>query len=355
MGSDRAITAVFFCGHKSPFGKAFLDPLLSSRFRILSVILASESRWRVFSEHLAGVRQSNPNSFLKLIRGILHPQKALHYLLGKSREGENFYRAIAHKGITVLAVDDIHEEAFLKKLANQHPDLIFCAAYPQIFKESVLKIPKIGTVNFHPSLLPKYRGAHPHFWVLYNGEKMTGITAHYMTTEVDAGDIIEQISIPISDEMSYSELYSKIIANVPKLVKAVEERFFSGNYQGTPQTEIDSTYFKNDREIHHRIFWTIQSAQKIKNIVRACNGRSYCFWRGRRISISNVEISSSNQNLTNNIQVPNGTVIDVGDNYVALKVEGGVVKILEIIINGKRISGQKLVRILKPRIGEIIQ
>lgn len=351
--SKKILTAIFFCGHKSPFGRAFIEPLLNSRFRILTTVLASESRWRSFMECLTGTLEPTSNIFSRLYKGILHPTGMIKQFFQKKFRKENvFHQDLTRKGNRIMIVDNINDKNFLKKLADMNPDLIFCTAYPQIFGQTILEIPNFGSLNFHPSLLPRYRGAHPHFWVLYNGEHETGITAHYMTTEIDAGDIVTQIPISISPEMRYGELYHEIIRKIPEIVKNVEDRFFSGNYKGVPQNAEDATYFRNDRQIHHCIFWSIQKMEQIRNIVRACDGTSYCFWHGRKIFITKVTAAHSNRNVTNNIEVPNGTIVDIGNDYITVKVIDGFINIMEIIVNGKRISGHDIIRVLNPIIGE---
>lgn len=351
---NKPTTAVLFCGHESPFGRAFLDPILNSRFEVLAVVLASQSRWRIFRENLIGPIQESRKPLSKIRKGISHPSKAVKYITHKFFQHPKRCKFVKSK-IQVLVEDDIHNEIFLNKLLNMQPDIVFSAAYPQIFKEQLLNIPKIGAVNFHPSLLPKYRGAHPHFWVLYNGDNVTGITAHYMTTEIDAGDIIAQVKIPISENMKYKELYNVIINNVPQIVSIVEDKFFAGDYVGVPQENEMATYFRNDREIHHRIFWTYQSAQQIKNIVRASNDRAFFFWHGVKLFVTNVTVSSENRYIPNNTKIPNGTIVYFDNNGIVIKVRDAFINILEICINGKMISGRDLLSRIKPQIGEMIK
>ena len=90
----------------------------------------------------------------------------------------------------------MHPNKLTDRLASEivlmNPDLIISAGYDRKIPNIILKIPKIGSFNFHPSLLPAYAGGNPWFWVIAKGEKYTGVTVHSMTTVYDAGDIILQ-------------------------------------------------------------------------------------------------------------------------------------------------------------------
>ena len=91
----------------------------------------------------------------------------------------------------------IHDEIWLNKINDLKPDLIICARYGEILKKSLLTIPNIGVINFHPSLLPKYKGLGPIFQALLHDEKEVGFSLHYMDEGIDAGKIIKREKIKI--------------------------------------------------------------------------------------------------------------------------------------------------------------
>ena len=127
-------------------------------------------------------------------------------------------------------------------IINLKPDIIITCAYGQIVPKEVLDAPKLGCINIHASLLPKYRGASPIYSAILNGEKETGITLMYMAEGLDTGDIIkaEKIRIDDNDNMEtlsnkLSELASKmIIDNLPSLINGTNER--------VKQDDTKSTY-----------------------------------------------------------------------------------------------------------------
>jgi len=113
-------------------------------------------------------------------------------------------------GVTFSETDRINTREILDELRRLEPDIIFSIASPQIFGRELLAIPAKGCLNIHSSLLPKYRGNNANFWALAKGEKITGVTIHYMNTEIDRGDILLQEKINI-ENWSLNELYLRII------------------------------------------------------------------------------------------------------------------------------------------------
>lgn len=95
---------------------------------------------------------------------------------------------------------NIGQQKVVRKIKEVNPEAIFVAWYGQRLSKSILDIPLKGCINFHPSLLPKYRGPTPVNWAIINGETETGVTAHYMEEEFDKGDIIFQRKLAISND-----------------------------------------------------------------------------------------------------------------------------------------------------------
>ena len=104
------------------------------------------------------------------------------------------------RGLAVMQPEKLREADAVEQLAEWRPDLIVTAAYGQILSRAVLNMPKLGCVNVHGSLLPKYRGGAPIQRCVIEGERETGITLMYMAEGLDTGDMIARASIPIGDE-----------------------------------------------------------------------------------------------------------------------------------------------------------
>jgi methionyl-tRNA formyltransferase len=331
---------VFFCGAESRYGLAHLQPILvESRLEIVEVILATPERWQYFRQKLTGQPPERASwvSRIKLLKQLgkrlpkASPRQILHYLHTRLFYTSGTARArqlCQQYNISVQEVFDVNNEGFTRKLAELKADLFIGAAYPQIFKSQLLHLPDQGVVNSHPSLLPRCRGAHPVFWALASGEKASGVTMHYMEERVDTGSIIAQIRFPVHESDDYQILYNKIVARIPQLIAKTVDFFQDDNRKPLPQDEQQATIFRNEREIHLAIFWSIYSAEKICNLVRAANGRAFFFFGKAKIVVQKCHLSKSNANLTNKVQIPPGTIVDVS-NGIAVKVRDGVVNVSE--------------------------
>lgn len=317
------LKAVYFCGHKSPFGRAHLAPILEmDQIELVAVVLATDNCWARFAEKLDGKQYVSTHK--RGLKDVHFAIKQLFYKLirRKNRDFARIEKFLNSNNVPIIFSDDINSTEFVDKIRNLNIDLLLCAAYPQIFKESILSIAPKGAINFHPSLLPKYRGAHPHFWAILNGEVSSGITAHYMTVNIDDGDIIAQISYEIKD-LNYSQLYGKILEETPNLLKQVDQFLADPNATATPQDNTQVTFYRQDREIHHKIFWAIHSSEQILNLTRT--SQAFCYFNNQKIEIGTVIVNDKNRNLTNNVRVEPGTIID-------FSAEGPVVKTLDACV-----------------------
>lgn len=125
------------------------------------------------------------------------------------------------------------------------PDLVVVAAFSRILKPELLRIPALGCINMHPSLLPKYRGPNPFYWALANGESETGVTVHYVDEGIDSGDIILQRSFRIErDDTEYSLRDKSALIGARLLVEAVG-LIRDGLASPQPQNHAEATYFSH--------------------------------------------------------------------------------------------------------------
>ena len=109
-------------------------------------------------------------------------------------------------GIPVFQPENFREDASVEALRALQPDICAVVAYGRILPQKVLDVPKYGCINIHASLLPKYRGSAPYQWAVLDGLTETGVTAMYLTREMDAGDIIDVSKTPIGENETAGEL-----------------------------------------------------------------------------------------------------------------------------------------------------
>jgi len=147
-------------------------------------------------------------------------------------------------------------------------DLIIVAAYGDIIPESILKIPKFGVLNVHPSLLPHYRGASPIQAAILNGDKRTGTTIMKMDAELDHGEIVLQKKITITVDETFTSLQAKLAhISADVLVKIIPD-YLSGRLKSYPQRHNKATFTKTIKKEDAKIDWH-QPAKKISQMIRA--------------------------------------------------------------------------------------
>ncbi len=147
------------------------------------------------------------------------------------------------KGLQVAQPESPNSQDFVETLRSLSPDLIVVIAYGHILKRDLLKVPRIGCLNIHASLLPQLRGAAPIQWAILNGLRETGLTAIWMDEGMDTGDIIHSQGILIHNNESYGTLEERL-GNLsgPFLIKVLREIEAKGYIPGTPQDHQKATY-----------------------------------------------------------------------------------------------------------------
>ena len=153
-------------------------------------------------------------------------------------------KSIAKKyRIPLFDTKKINSKACRQWIADLKPDIILSSQGHYIGKK-LLSIPKIGIINKHAGMLPKYRGLYPVFWAMLNGEEQIGITIHFMNEKLDDGDIIVQEMIPIQDDDTFESMYRKVIRKTPELfVKAIDLLGEDAKVKLVPNDECMATYY----------------------------------------------------------------------------------------------------------------
>jgi methionyl-tRNA formyltransferase len=225
-------------------------PLLSSKYDIVGII---ECAPRGYTK-----RRKN-SSLLKKLYHFLFRVATLE-TLSKSKRIPYYF---------MTSADDVQLQTWVKNLS---PDLIVVFSMSQLLKPIIYKIPKYGTINIHPSILPKYRGPNPDFWHYMNMEKEQGITIHYIDEGEDTGDILYQqvVSVPLG--MKSPERLDLLITNtaVPALFKVIDGIHNNTIVPYAQPIESPTPRARNIKESEHTkcIDWYNCSVEKIWNILR---------------------------------------------------------------------------------------
>ncbi|MBV9690602.1 MAG: methionyl-tRNA formyltransferase, partial [Ktedonobacteraceae bacterium] len=147
------------------------------------------------------------------------------------------------------------------------PDFIFVAGFPQKLPAALLDLPRLGCVNLHPSLLPRYRGPEPFFWQLMNGETQSGLTFHRIDTNFDTGPILVQRAITIEAEDDMNSFFSKFLTLSLDAIPDVLHALVAG-IPGTPQPIEGASYAPYVTDAERQLNW-MRSATQLRNQVRA--------------------------------------------------------------------------------------
>ncbi len=187
--------------------------------------------------------------------------------------------------ISLLQPHKLNDPIFLKKLNDLSPDLFIVVAF-KIIPDSVLNIPKIGSVNLHASLLPEYRGAAPIQRAIMNGAQETGITTFLIEKKVDTGSILFQSKLPILDNDTLGTLSEKMAKLGSKIMLKTIEEINKDSTTLIKQDNSLATYAPKIGKIDRIIDWT-WPAKKIYNQIRGLspNPGVFTFLKGNRLRI----------------------------------------------------------------------
>jgi methionyl-tRNA formyltransferase len=213
------------------------------------------------------------------------------------------------RGIPVHQPANPNHPEFVALIRSLSPDLLLSFWYRRLLCKELLEIPRLGAVNLHGSLLPKYRGRNPVNWVLVNGETETGVTLHHMTEEADAGDIIAQRAFPIDPDDTALTLYRKLVAVAVELFGETYPLLKAGRAPRTPQDPAAATVFGRRTPEDGLVRWH-WSAARVYNLIRAVAHPypgAFTHFRAKRLYLWNARPVTVNGHST----LPPGAVVEI--------------------------------------------
>jgi len=230
------------------------------------------------------------------------------------------------KGIEVVQPLTLKDELFIKSIKNLNPDVIVVVAYGRILPKAVLDIPKLGCINVHASLLPKYRGAAPIQWPIINGDKITGVTTMYMDGGLDTGDMILKTEVGIEEDDTLEILHDKLAEAGGNLVVKTLEQIEKGTAPRISQNESEATFTRQIKKEDGLINWT-NNAVQIKNQIRGFNPwpGAFTYYGDKMLKLWKVEEATFTE------KAEPGTVIEADTKKGLIVLTGnGALKILEL-------------------------
>jgi methionyl-tRNA formyltransferase len=228
------------------------------------------------------------------------------------------------KGLKILQPEKLSDPEFIEELRSLGAELQVVVAF-RMLPTKVWSMPRLGTMNLHGSLLPKYRGAAPINWAIINGEKETGVTTFLLQHEIDTGDILFQSKTEIGEDELVGEVYERlmhigaelVLKSVTALDKGVINPIPQSNEAACPAPKI----FHETCKINFN-----QSAEKVHNFIRGLSPHpvAWTVLDGEKIKIYKTKKISQDSNF------PAGTIETDGKKYLRITCLEGCVEILEL-------------------------
>ncbi|MDE2635389.1 MAG: methionyl-tRNA formyltransferase [Chloroflexota bacterium] len=189
-------------------------------------------------------------------------------------------------GIPIIQPRRIREEAAIQALRAWDADLHVVAAYGQILPQSVLNIPKQGTINVHASLLPRWRGAAPIQAAILAGDRESGVTIMLVDAGLDTGPTLAKRSLPLAIDETGQSLHDKLSLLGAELLGETLPRYLNGDIEPQAQDDSLASYAPQLKKGEGEIDWTC-SASAIDRLVRAFTPwpGTYTYWKGAQLRI----------------------------------------------------------------------
>jgi methionyl-tRNA formyltransferase len=208
-------------------------------------------------------------------------------------------------------------------------DLAILAFVTQIVPQGVFSVPRLGSICFHPSLLPKYRGASAINWALIRGESVTGLSIFWVDPGIDTGPLLLQKKVPVEPDDTTGSLYFNKI--FPLGIEAIGEAIDLINRGNPPrivQDESQATYDPPCGDEHAKIDWS-KPAQEVYNLIRGCDPQpgAHTVWQGKMARIFDARLR------TENISAVPGEVINIDAEQINIALSGATLIV-------KRMRGQ---------------
>jgi len=225
----------------------------------------SRARAVVFAYHDVGVR---------CLKTLLSAQVeiALVVTVPDDPSEQRWYASVAATaadyGLRTMAAAAANTAGLERELRALQPDFIFSFYYRSLLGAPLLATARRGALNMHGSLLPKYRGRAPVNWAILRGERETGATLHHMVERADAGDIVDQMSVPILVDDDAREVFAKVTVAAELILARSLPGLIDGSAPRRPQRMEAGQYFGRRRPEDGRIDWQ-RPALEIHNLVRA--------------------------------------------------------------------------------------
>jgi len=232
-------------------------------------------------------------------------------------------------GLTVLQPLKVRAPEFIDAMREMLPDIIVVVAFGQLLPKSLLEIPRLGCINVHASLLPRYRGAAPLNWCIINGETETGVTTMLMDVGLDTGDMLLKKVTAIDPEEDTSSLHDRLSLLGAEALDETLDLLLAGKLIPEKQDDSLSCYAPMLKKEDGLIDWT-RDPGTVKNLVRGMNPwpGAFTYLDGRLVKVFRVRTGQGEGGA--------GTVLAADKDGIEVACDGGSVILEELQLEGKK-------------------
>lgn len=243
-------------------------------------------------------------------------------------------KALEH-GVPVFQPESLKLEADQNALRELKPDLMVVTAYGLLLPPAVLDIPRLGCINIHASLLPRWRGAAPIQRAILAGDDKTGITIMQMDKGLDTGDMLAMQECAIQDDETGSSLHDRLMIMGAETLMTMLPDFVQGKTQAQPQDDALATYASKLSKQEATIDWSL-SALQIHRCVRAYNAWPVAFTSWQKKNKPDVLRVWQSEILAITSNAAAGTVLSCGRDGIDVATGDGVLRLLQVQPSGKK-------------------
>ncbi len=227
-------------------------------------------------------------------------------------------------------------------------DLAILAFVSFIVPRQVFSVPRLGSICFHPSLLPKYRGASAINWALIKGETVTGLSLFWVDSGIDTGPVLLQKEVKVEPDDTTGSLYfNKIFPLGIEAIGEAVDLIKAGNPPRIVQDESQATYDPPCTDEHAKIDWS-KPAQQVYNLIRGCDPQpgAHTTYKGKMVRVFDGRLQ------TGKSSAPAGQVTDIGAEEITVALDGGTLTVKRMRGEGGKVSAAEFAKQVNLQVGD---
>ena len=297
-----------------------------------------------------------------LIGQAAFAEKTLDKLIGKGEEVVAVYcppdppnskfdpvkQKAVQLGIPVRQHKSLKAPEVREEFLALNADLAILAFVTQIVPQQVFSVPKLGSICFHPSLLPKYRGASAINWALIRGESVTGLSLFWVDPGIDTGPVLLQKEVKVDPDDTTGSLYfNKIFPLGIEAIGEAVDLIKAGNPPRIVQDESKASYDPPCRDEHAKIDWS-KPAQQVYNLIRGCDPQpgAHTTYNGKMVRLFDARIQRGNDSAAP------GEITNIGTEEINIALAGGTLIVKKMRGEGAKVSGAEFAKQADLKIGD---